>query len=193
LPNGGPYYVEATSELLQGDVYLKVPSIDLPGRPVAVARPYRPTGDRPLHAVHTEDGLEPQGGFKWRTDQGGEKVIARGFMGMAVVLTHDCEIENDPDHRLVAMIRSITDIQEAHRASIMAGDNWAAFPLRAQSEAPAMTDSFVDFRRITSIRPEVLLDADRYARLAPLVLDAMRTRFWYFLNRRIVEPPGGDA
>ena len=112
---------------------------------------------------------------------------------MAVVISHDCEIENDPNHRLVAMIRAITEIQEQFRADIMAMNHWAAFPLLAQNEAPAMEDSFVDFRWITSLRPTALRPEDRFARLAPPVLDAMRVRFWHFLNRRVIEPPAAQA
>jgi hypothetical protein len=155
-----------------------------------VTRPYKEVKGHVLHGVHSEDGPEPNGGYLWLPDQGGESVISRGFMGMAVVLTHDCEIENDPDHRLVAQIRPITEIQEAHRAEIMAMHHWAAFPLVSQAEPPTMNDSFVDFRRITSLRPEAFRAEDRYARLAQGVLDAMRVRFWHFLNRLVVEPPG---
>jgi len=186
----GPIYLAPGGELLQGDIYRAVPSIHLSSRPVLVTRPYKEIKGHVLHGVHSEDGPEPQDGYRWGPDQDGENVIARGFMGLAIVLTHDCEIENDPDHRLVAEIRSITEIQEAHRADIMAMHHWAAFPLLAQAAAPAMEESFVDFRRITSLRPEALRPQDRYARLAPGVLDAMRLRFWHFLNRLVVEPPG---
>jgi len=124
----GPIYLAPGGELLQGDIYRAVPSIHLSSRPVFVTRLYKEKKGRVLHGVHSEDGPEPQGGYRWAPDQG-ESVIAKGFMGMAIVLTHDCEIENDPDHRLVAEIRPITEIQEAHRADIMAMHHWAAFPL----------------------------------------------------------------
>ncbi len=187
----GPIYLApGGGALLQGDIYRAVPSIHLPSRPVFVTRYFREKQGHVLHGVHSEDGPEPDGGYKWNPDQGGESVLSRGFRGMAVVLTHDCEIENDPDHRLVAQIRPITEIQEAHRAEIMQMHHWAAFPLLAQTAPPAMEDSFVDFRRITSLRPEALRAEDRYARLAQGVIDAMRVRFWHFLNRLVVEPPG---
>lgn len=187
---GGRIYLTPGGEILQGDIYANVPSIHLRSRPISVTRPFKETDKGVLVGVHKEEGNNPpKDGYMW-AEQGGETVLAKGFMGMAVVISHDCEIENDPDHRLVAMIRLITEIQPAHRVDIMGMRHWAAFPLLAQTEPPAMEESFVDFRRITSLRPEALRSEDRIARLAPAVLDAMRLRFWYFLNRRIVEAPG---
>jgi hypothetical protein len=183
-------YVEPVAgEILQGDIYRNVPSIHLVARPVLVSRHYKDTPKGVLHGVHSEDGPAPKDGYRWQADQGGESVLAKGFMGNVVLLSHDCEIENDPNHQLVAMIRPITQIQESFRADIMAMKHWAAFPLLAQDEAPAMEDCFVDFRWITSLRPEVLREQDRWARLGPVVLDAMRARFWHYLNRAILEPP----
>lgn len=189
----GRIYLEPGDELLQGDIYRNVPSIHLPSRPIRVSRPYRETEKGDLHGVHKEDGAPPKDGYHWRADQGGENVIAKGFMGLVVVISHDCEIENDPNHRLVAMIRPITEIQAPFRADIMAMKHWAAFPLLAQDEPPAMEESFVDFRWLTSLRPTVLRAEDRVARLAPGVVDALRVRFWHFLNRRVLEPPAGPT
>jgi hypothetical protein len=40
------------------------------------------------------------------------------------------------------------------------------------------------------MRPEALPHADRVARLEPVRLDALRVRFWQFLNRLVLNPPG---
>ncbi len=190
---GSRIYLDPGDEILQGDIYTHVPAIHIPARPVAVARFHKKTDEREVHGVHYEDGKPPSDGFRWQSDKGGETVLARGFMGMAVLISQDCEIENDLDHRLVAMIRPITEIQPEHRANMMAMKSWAAFPLPAQAEAPAIVESFVDFRRITSLRPEALRPEDRVAHIGPNLLAAMRVRFWYFLNRRVVELPANQS
>jgi hypothetical protein len=109
---------------------------------------------------------------------------------MAMVMTHDCEIDNDPDLRLVAMIRPLTAVDADHRATVMSLGVWPYFPLAEQAEPPVMEASFVDFRRVTTVSGAALRDDDRYASLSDVLREAIAERFWQFLFRRVLADEG---
>ncbi len=183
-------YLPPAGEINPGDLYLAVPSIQIESRPLLVARYWKESSrGGSIYGVYDADGTPPTGGFRWQTNQGGETIIVRAFMGPGMILSHECEIDTDPDHRIVAMVRPITDIQVSHRNAILEMRNWAAFPLEAQDEEPPMALSFVDFRRLTTVRAAALNDEDRVASLNPDLRKALRVRFWHYLNRRVEPPP----
>src|SRR5438552_7913991 len=115
-----------------------MPSVVVEGRPLRVARRYEggkatpQPGARQIYGVHTEDGDQPQGGFRWTFDQGGEEILVRAHRTTAIVLSHDCEIDKDDRHRALAMVRPITEIQAEHRDGLRRGDQLSAFPLESQ-------------------------------------------------------------
>lgn len=137
--------------------------------------------------MHEENGeVKPDGGFRWSIAKGGELVHARVYMGMAILLTHDCEIENDhpPGHRTLAMVRPITEIGEVDRPPILGLRKYSAFPLPPQAAPPAMALSFVDFRRLTTVRPGVLENSIRHGTLSEAMRRGLAEHFWDFLFRR---------
>jgi hypothetical protein len=124
-------------------------------------------------------------------DQGGEPaILIRGHKGMAMVMSHDCEIENDPNARILAMIRPITDLDEDTSAQLFSDDPelepvYALFPLIGQREDPKIDRSFVDFRRLSTVRPAVLETSTRVASLSGELRKAVAEKFWMYLFRRI--------
>jgi hypothetical protein len=185
------YFPPTTGEVLQGDIYQVAPSVLVRTSPVRAARFWREKGGRQEYVVHSDD-TPPNGGFKWSMEGGGEDAtLVHGFLGLAMVLSHDCEIENDPNVRTLAMIRPVSHLGPHQAAALFANDpghvQYAIFPLEAQDEAPRMERSFVDFRRLTTVRPEVLDDDQRLASLSDELRRAIARAFWMYLFRRIDE------
>lgn len=191
-----PRYIDSTGALDQGDVYDLAPSIRLEDPSIRVARvmPARPAdveGARRTAGVHEEGGQPPQNGWQWEADRGGELLIARGFLTRAVVISHECEIENDQSMRLLAMVRPLSVIQgptpeetEQRRADVMDFRSHCNFPLHV--EGPFLTEpAFVDFRRITAVKPVVIESRPRLFRLSEETRKAMADHFWEYLWRRV--------
>lgn len=184
------YLPPAPDEIRQGDIFLAMPSVIVEPRPLRVARQWRESGGRDMWQVHSEDGAGPQGGFKWRMDQGGEEaLLVHAFLSQAMVISHDCEIENDPNIRTLAMIRPLTDLHQAAQEALFSGREdqiqYPIFPLEAQTSEPQMERAFVDFRRLTTVRPAVLEASTRVASLSEELRAAIAERFRLFLFRRV--------
>jgi len=185
--------------LLQGDIFLKVPFISVRERPLLVARYVGLSKKRELYSVHKEfdgptsnkGGRPPGSPFRLEDRQKPELVLVPVLLSMAIVLTHDCEIEHD-DHRTLAMVRPITDLEPTFQEKCLAGDRTDMFPLQPQDEAPAMVTSFVDFRKFTPLRPGALdPPAERYASASPVLREALAGAYWYYLHHPYKEarPP----
>lgn len=194
-----PFYVPPRRELSQGDIYRDTPSLEVVSRPLSVARrAHKDIGSPPLPTfrAHAEDAEAPRQGFHWALDpppgeasrERGEIVYTPSYRGLVMVLTHDCELDNDPDFRILAMIRPLSALASANRADTVGLAIWPYFPLAAQSESPEMAPSFVDFRRLTTARAAALRPEDRYASISDVVREAIALRFWTFLFRRVLAP-----
>lgn len=184
------YLPPVAGEILQGDIYERMPSTFLDGRPLQVARQFKVKDGHDLWEVHLEDGAGPNGGFKWQVDQGGEgALLVHAHLDLAMVMSHDCEIENDPDARTLAMIRPVTQLSVAAQEALFSGRDdaiqYANFPLEVQADSPITERSFVDFRRLTTVRPAVLDASKRVASLTEELRAAIAERFWLYLFRPI--------
>ncbi len=117
--------------------------------------------------------------------------MAKLYLGMGMVLTHDCEMENDhdPDHRHLAPVRPMSDLLPGYQEKCRAGERWDVFPLAAQDERPRMTESFVDFRKLTTVRPAVLkTPAKKVASLSDELRKAVSRAYWNYLHHPYQEP-----
>ena len=183
---GGRYFV-VNSEPIQMHEFAAT-FARLANRPLRVARFHKNVaGGRVLYGVHEEQGQAPQGGFKWSVAGGGEDLLVRAHLGMGMVITHDCEIENDPSTRTLAMIRPISDLDPATQERVFKGEVYSAFPLEAQEQDPKFGRGFIDFRRITTVRADVLDASVRVASASDELRKAIAERFWDYLYRRIQE------
>lgn len=140
--------------------------------------------------VHREDGPGPRGGFKWQMDEGGESaLLVHAHMGLAMVISHDCEIENDPNARTLAMIRRLGELDEDAQRTLFSGREedvrYASFPLEAQESEPRMERAFVDFRRLTTVRPAVLEASRRIASASDELRNAVARSYQQYLFRRL--------
>lgn len=182
-----PLYLPPGAQVSQGDIYLFVPSSHVERRPLQVIRPLRTEkGGLQSYRVHSEDGDAPSDGFKW-DKQDGERLLVRGYLRMGILVSHDCEIDSDTRHRILAMVRPITDLQPEHRQAVVDNEQVCALPLAPQDREPQMALSFVDFRRLTTVRPDVLAASNRYASLSSEIRKALAEWFWEYLFRGEVE------
>lgn len=188
-----PLYRLPAGDILQGDIYDLAPSVLVRSRPIRAARQWKvDKGGREIWAAHVEGGAPPQDGFKWAMDRGGEiAVLVHGYLDRAMVLSHDCEIENDQNARILAMVRPASHLAEPHRSALFDGKvdqvQYAIFPLEAQDADPRVERSFVDFRRLTTVRPEVLDASVRVASVSEELRRAVARAFWMYLFRRVEE------
>ena len=117
-------------------------------------------GGRRAFLPHDADD-PPAGGFTWESK---ESVRAEGQVGLAVILTHDCEIEN-PDsreHRLMAVVRPLLNLSPSDREIVRGNRHFGRMWLPAW-DAVELPESYVDFRRITTLRKDALPHDHRIA------------------------------
>lgn len=191
----GPRYIKRPTDagVEQGDIYLNLPSVIIPARPLRVARHFRtnPKSGREEWFVHAEGVNPPQGGFDWDIDKGKVEpnMLVQGHVAMGIVLTHDCEIENDETStRTLAMIRPPDHLNVEERELLFSGhEYWVAFPLVEQTDEPVFKRSWIDFRRLTTVREDVLQESTRLLSLSEELREAMAHAFWNYLFRRVVE------
>lgn len=173
-------------------------SVDVEERPIWVVRKWREKAGRIDANLYDEDGkqfLLPSGTFHWDLERHGEEVALRGYKarasemeGLGLVLTHDCEIDNDRRHHLVVvMIRPLSDLNEPE--VVLSGNNHAALYLPAD-ESIGLEETFVDFRRLTAYRQEALRPDDRLASMTETFRGRLAMAFYRFLFRRL---PGEGA
>lgn len=159
-PSDVYYVAPAPNDLRQGDIYRDVLHVMLSEPGFTVLREITIKGGRRAFAPHDADD-PPSGGFTWESK---ESVRAEGQVCLAVVLTHDCEIEN-PDsreHRLVAVVRPLLNLSTGDRETIRSNRQFGRMWLPAWDEVE-LPESYVDFRRITTLRKDALPDDHRIA------------------------------
>jgi hypothetical protein len=133
--------------------------------------------------IHTEGGTAPQGDFKWTLERGGDSMISKGIIAWAILLSDDCEIENDEDHRTMALIKPWANLPDSSQQKVAAGEHNCFFELPAQDEEPKVDHSYVDFRRLTTVRPNVLGGEFHYAAASKELRRALAVAFWEYLMR----------
>lgn len=184
----GRYYLPPIGdEILQGDILDGVPAAFVRPGPTRVIRMGKTKGDYQFVTVHTEAN-PPHDGMKLSMESGGDDVIVHGYLERAMLLTHECEIENDDRARTVAMIRPISHLDAETAEKLFSDDPdalYTRFPLPAQADEPMMERSFVDFMRLTTVHPKVLEECRRVASVPDEVRHAVATAFYEFLFRRL--------
>jgi hypothetical protein len=162
-------------ELSQGDIFRAVPSLLVDQRPLVVVR----RRDRLTALLHTEGGDAPPGGFTWQGH--GETVVARASLALAMLMTHDCELDKDEHFRTFALIRGWETLPFETQLNILAGRRLRFFHLAPQ--LPDLPESYVDFRRLTTVRGREIRMEDRMLSLSDDSRAALREAFIQFVTR----------
>jgi hypothetical protein len=154
------YATPIPDDYRQGDIYHDVISLSVITDTPAVLRTFQ-RGNRTVVTMHHSHN-PPAGGFRWQR----ESVEAIGKKAFAIVLTHDCEIDNDDDehYRQVALIRPLSVISEpADRQTIVEGGHIGRLYLPPYP--PDFPESYIDLRAITTLRRAALPPALRLVSL----------------------------
>lgn len=189
------FYRAADPLLCQGDIIREVPHIHLKPPLTAVRKESTSRGEMLAPYEYRlgvpEQGdpvnVPPRGGFKFAT---GDHVVAFCQLGFGMVLSHGCEVDKDPKHRMVALIRPLRGVPSEGQEIIRAHLNFSACYLPAYSEI--IGESYVDFRRITTLHPDFLESSERIASLTDEAVKYIQTQFFRFLTRRDVSPEALD-
>lgn len=154
------YTTPIPGDFRQGDIYRDVLQIALSASGFRVLRPFTASGGREAMRVHGPED-EPQGGFRWGSK---EQVQADGQLGLAVVLTHDCEIENDDSshHRLIGLLRPLDPLSAQEKDTVIEGRHIGRLYVPSWHDV-GLPESYLDLRRITTVRQNALPDDHRIA------------------------------
>lgn len=158
------YSEPIAGDFRQGDIFRDTLSLWLADPDPPALRPRTGKGGLTNYSPHSM-ASPPPGGFRW---QDREYVLAEAKMALAIVLTHDCEIENDENerYRQVALIRPLMGVPDPDdRQVIVEGRNLGRLYLPAQDRI-GLPESYVDFRAITTLRRAALHTDRRIAGLS---------------------------
>jgi hypothetical protein len=191
------FYRPVESEILQGDIFRSVPHLFLTPPIQAIRGPIAlpkgrtgyglyPATWAPSSQLNPAEQPKIGGAFHFTE---GEQVSVTCHVTRAMILNHECDIENDLDHRLVALIRPLAPVvNPEHRLFIQQNRNSAYFYL--PPGGGDLEEAYVDFRRITALSPAFLDPRDRLAALSPDALRALQAQlFRHFTHRLLLPPP----
>lgn len=183
------YYRDVDPEWCQGDIIRQIPHIHLKP-PLKVVRKETTKSGEKLAAFEYQFGTIqeknnvaelPPGGFKFDI---GEQAIAFCQLAFGVILSHGCEIDKDSKHRTVALIRPLSNVSQG-REIIKANDNFSYWYLPAYGEI--MGESYVDFRRITTLHPDFLKNSERIVSLTDNAVKHLQMQYFRYLTRRDIK------
>ncbi len=180
------FYRDVGNDYCQGDLIDDVPSIHLKVEPSLTAlRKGTVKGNRQIWDILSSNPQPtgPKPDFKM-----GEVVPAFCQISRAILLTRDCEIDKDPNHRLVALVRPLARIAPADRDIVRENRNFSYFYLPADEDR-GLIEAYVDFRRITCVAPELVAKGRRLASLTEESAKALMGGLFQFLTHREVIDP----
>jgi hypothetical protein len=177
------YRTKEPSEVLQGDIYNAMPSVYVSEQALSAVRT-APAAQGRVHAgLHKEGVNPPEDGFRFEE---GEDLVVRGVRHPAVMMTHECEIPKDSQYRILALIRPWLTLPADIQDKIRHGRRYRFFWLPGQTEPPAFPESYVDLRRLTPVRPEVLREEDRMLSMTEPMREALAAAFIRYITRKEV-------
>ncbi len=187
-PTAADYYSEPIADdFRQGDIYVDILHVMLSEPDWIVVKEFDDKGGRKKLVPHTPSN--PPKALDWER----ERVVAGGQFGMAVVLTHDCEIENSDErnHRLVALLRPFDGLSPDDQETIITNRHIGRLYLPAWANA-GLPESYLDLRRITTLRDNALPGANRILSMTDYsrrILQASIIRYLTELYRPPAEQP----
>ena len=168
------------ARISQGDIWDRVPQVFLRQEPKALQRR---TLSKPHGEVLSEVPLSSVDASK----ESGVAIATQAWTLRALLMSYDCEIDSDPKHRLIALVRPINQSRSADELEYLRTNrNYAFFHLPAVDGV--LPESYVDFRRITSIGGDLLASCTRVVSLADSSLRAFHFQLYRFLTRIELAP-----
>ncbi len=164
-------------QLCQGDIVAGVPHLHMKPPVEVVRRTSTKTG--PMLQPHEPEN-PPPGGFAFEKGRP-EQVVVQCQMAIGIVISHGCEIDKDSKHRIVALVRPLAPVAEEHRDVIRENRNHSYFYLPPHLEV--LDESYVDFRRLSCIDPQLVSTDKRLASLTPDGLAQFLATFFVYITR----------
>jgi hypothetical protein len=194
MASGGFYRPSLADQVSQGDIFDAVPKLHLKP-PLAVLRRIMIKGGVEarsyLPVAKTGEPTAPLPGGPLRLrDKQGEQIECFCQVSRAILLTYDCEIDHDEDHRMVALVRPLTGLPAPSQDVIRNNQNFIFFYLPGHAD---FGEGYVDFRRVTCLTPSFLDDATRIASLSSDALMALQRQLLLYLTRRELSPEQADS
>lgn len=117
-----------------------------------------------------------------------DELAARVQLAPGMLLSHACEIDNSATACVsVALIRPLRTAPKEHQEAIVTGRNVRFLPL-PENDDPPFEQCYVDFSRVTSLRPWVLLARQRILSPAPALLNALYVGLARYITRYDIAP-----
>lgn len=168
------WYAEPEQELSQGDIFVAMPSVYV-REPLETANTVT-CGGGVQHLVR----LSAQPQLFGAQD---ETMLTRGNLGRAVILTHGCEIDKDTRYRLIALVRPIAGLRTHVVEEIRSNSRRRFFHLPPESELYNFEESYIDFRRITTVTGSVLETASRILSMQEHLRESMSEALIVYFTR----------
>jgi hypothetical protein len=167
-------YRDPDELLCQGDIFATIPHVFLKDRPNQVA--LMMAGKRAGFLV--DEFCNPD------APQCSHEIIvhAQTRVGYAILMSHSCEVDKPPPHRVIALVRQVSELnKDAEKDTIRKNGKYACFHLPAlEGKLP---ESYVDFRRISTIGPRWLTLATRKTSLTDEARKKMLFALFRFFTR----------
>jgi hypothetical protein len=151
------FYSEPSDPLCQGDIFATIPHIFLKERPNQIA--LMMAGKRAGFLVDEFRNTDAP-------PQCSNEIVvpAQTRVGYAILISHSCELDKPPPHRVIALVRQVSELsKEEEKETIRNNGKYACFYLPSIEDK--LPESYVDFRRISTIGPKWLLTTTRQASL----------------------------
>jgi hypothetical protein len=157
----------------QGDIFETVPHLFLKDRPKQIAL---------MMAAKKAGCLVDEFCGPQLPKCGSEIVVpAPTRVGYAVLLSHSCEVDKDKSHRLIALVRQMDNLQHEEKETIRQNGKYACFYLPPLDGK--MPESYIDFRRISSVGLEWLAAKTRQVSLSEQARRKMLLAMFLFFAR----------
>lgn len=178
------FYRSADAQLCQGDILDAVPSIHL-RPPLQALKSTSLRGNRPgFEAFAWADASAGNiAGASFDFSRGGS-VSVFCQSSRAVVVSYDCEIDQDRKHLLTALVRPLGVIKEPEsRKVIQENRNFGFWYLPADEEFE-IVESYVDLRRLTCLDQSFVTGSRKMASLTVDAVRSLQRQMTLYLTRR---------
>jgi len=179
------FYRPADPRLCQGDIFDDIPHLLLKP-PIDILRKTTGKGRRIFWDPYPFPLEEDRQPAKPDFDRRGESVRVTAQFTRAMLMTFDCDLDNEKHAWSIALVRPMTAIaDEADRQNVREARNFAYFYLPEATEF-GLGEAYLDFRRVTTISTDLLqvVRSPRRCSLTAAAVEMLQFQFIRFVTRK---------
>ncbi len=178
-------YRDPDSFVSQGDIFETVPHLFPKDRPKQIELKM---ATKRAGCLVDEFGLVDISGKPVLPECGAEIVVpAPARVGFSVLLSHSCEIDKDRDHRVIALVRQMGKNLKPEEKEIIRGNGRIAY-FHLPALEGKLPESYIDFRRISTVGPHWLSTATRPTALSDAAMWKTLLAMFLFFSRLRLDP-----